>query len=643
MKFGVSKNNYVKPGKEEVVESARTETRVETRAEKPKTKTSIFSEMLSKAAATKSASKVEQVLPSGTTEIKWSKTVQDPSQKAVHERPLVATQDRARDRGDGAQDGAQERAREGMTTRVQDIPKTETRISDEPRSCPSSFAELDLAKKMRDLEGSVQDLDEFDIVGAELRIFDIENLAKNNEAPKITSGDSKTGSLKGSLNDPRMGVVENNAICETCGGDNIQCPGHFGYIKLNHPIYHPLFAPLIPKILSSICITCGTTYLSEEYMREKGIFNYHTEKRLNVLSEESCNQMCQRCQDTDVEMDGKRKKTKGCPGMHIVFIWNKDCKQIQAQLSDSVDVKGLQLEREAQTDKDKEKNRKPKGRTVPIGDVIKILKGMDEKTCSLLGFANGAHPKKFVIEYFPVLPPISRQPKFIDGKVIEDKLTEQYRTIISKNEAIATAKSDQKITATRALYDEIDKFIQGSDAGKKGDFKSIKGRLQGKDERIRGTMMGRRVNFSARTVLGPKPSLKFGQMALPKVWSKQLRIEEMVFDQNRQKLQDLLEDGKIHFIFPCDGKYKGLPVFVNDTWRTKYKLKIGDKVERELMTGDYTIFNRQPTLHKQSIMGYEVVLHDEFTLGMHISTTRPHNADKLIQCQQQEATIETVV
>jgi DNA-directed RNA polymerase II subunit RPB1 len=601
MKFGIAKNNYVKPGKEEVQESS------EARSNKPKPKTSIFSEMLSKAAATKSISK-EPTSSAPPTEIKWSKT--------------TTVQDK------GLREATRESSiREGPT---ESILKTtvETRISDEPRSCPSSFAELDLAKKMRDLEGSIQDLDEFDIVGAELRIFDIENLAKNNEAPKITSGDSKTGSLKGSLNDPRMGVVENNAICETCGGDNIQCPGHFGYIKLNHPIYHPLFAPLIPKILSSICITCGTTYLSEEYMREKGIFNYHTEKRLNVLSEESCNQMCQRCQDTDVEIDGKRKKTKGCPGMHIVFIWNKDCKQIQAQLSDSVDVKGLQLEREAPTDKDKEKNRKPKGRTVPIGDVIKILKGLDEKTCSLLGFANGAHPRKFVIEYFPVLPPISRQPKFIDGKVIEDKLTEQYRTIISKNESIATAKSDQKITATRALYDEIDKFIQGSDAGKKGDFKSIKGRLQGKDERIRGTMMGRRVNFSARTVLGPKPSLKFGQMALPKVWSKQLRIEEMVFDQNRQKLQDLLEDGKIHFIFPCDGKYKGLPVFVNDTWRTKYKLKIGDKVERELMSGDYTIFNRQPTLHKQSIMGYEVVLHDEFTLGMHISTTRPHNADK---------------
>jgi DNA-directed RNA polymerase beta' subunit len=300
-------------------------------------------------------------------------------------------------------------------------------------------------------------------------------------------------------------------------------------------------------------------------------------------------------------------------------------------------LKGVNLEQESQPER--EKNKKPKGRTVPITDVMIILKGLDEKTVSLLGFSNHAHPKSFIIEYFPVLPPISRQPKFIDGKVIEDKLTEQYRTIISKNDAVGSSKNENKATASRALYDEIDKFIQGSDSGKKGEFKSIKGRLQGKDERIRGTMMGRRVNFSARTVLGPKPSIKFGQIALPSVWSKQLRIEERVFEKNQEKLQQLLENGKIHFIFPCDGKYKGLPVFANETWKKKYKLKIGDKVERELMTGDYTIFNRQPTLHKQSMMGYQVVLHDEFTLGMHISNTRPHNADKPIQCQQQEATI----
>ena len=594
MKFGIIKNTSndpIKPGKQEIKDpeiqksseqklEQKSEQKSEQKLQKPKT--NIFSDMLAKAASTK-------------IEEKWST-------KSTNE------------------------------TKKQDTRPKEVHITEEPKSCPSSFTEIDIAMKMKDIEGCVDDLDEYEIMGAELCIFDVETLAKINESPKITSGDSDGN--RGSLNDPRMGVVENNAICETCGGDNIQCPGHFGYIKLNTPIYHPLFAPLIPKILSSICITCGTLYLSEESMKEKGIFNYKTEKRLNLLSEESSNQMCQRCQE--IEGEGKAKKIKGCPGMHIPFIWNKDCMTIQAQLQENVVVKGINLESESQvgermTDRGERGaergSKKPKGRTIPIADVIKILKGLDEKTVSLLGFSNQAHPRKFIIEHFPVLPPISRQPKFIDGKVIEDKLTEQYRTIISKNDVLGSAKKENKSTAMRALYDEIDKFIQGSDSGKKGEFKSIKGRLQGKDERIRGTMMGRRVNFSARTVLGPKPSLRFGQLALPKVWCKQLRIEETVFDKNQQKLQKMLREGKIHFVFPCDGKYQGLPVFINDKWREKYILKIGDKVERELMTGDYTIFNRQPTLHKQSMMGYQILLHDEFTLGMHISTTRPHNAD----------------
>jgi hypothetical protein len=89
-----------------------------------------------------------------------------------------------------------------------------------------------------------------------------------------------------------------------------------------------------------------------------------------------------------------------------------------------------------------------------------------------------------------------------------------------------------------------------------------------------------------------------------------------------------LEEGKIHFIFPKSGKYKGLPVFVEEQHRKNYKLQLGDLVERELMNGDYVMFNRQPTLHKQSMMGYQVVLHDELTIGLHIAVTRPHNADK---------------
>jgi DNA-directed RNA polymerase II subunit RPB1 len=517
----------------------------------------------------------------------------------------------------------------------------EVKTRDEAKVCPTSFSEYDVAEKLREVEELSKNVPEYEIIGAEISIYDIETLAGKNEAPQITNGDS-TGD--GSLGDPRMGVLENDAFCQTCGGNNIQCTGHFGYIKLSAPIYNPLFAPLIPKVLSCICITCGNTFLNEETMKEKGLLRYDLEKRLNAIAEESASQMCQFCQKSEIETteeDGQGKKTKGkrkvkgAPGSHFTFLWNKDCMQIQVEVSgecEETSINGVRLLPSTTGGK------KPRGCTVPIEDVQNILKNIEPKSLELMGFENGHEPKNFIMNYFPVLPPVSRQPKYVEGKLMEDKLTEQYRAIISRNKALAVGKKENRDNDIRALFDEIDKFVQGTESAKKGVFKSIKERLQGKEERIRGTIMGRRVNFSARTVLGPKPSLRFGQIALPRVWAKQLRKQELVCEVNKNQLQKDLRQGKIHFIFPSDTKYKGLPLFVNDKIRQKYILQLGDTIERELRDGDYTIFNRQPTLHKQSMMGYQVVLHDEFTIGMHISTTRPHNADKHCR-QQQEATL----
>jgi DNA-directed RNA polymerase beta' subunit len=496
----------------------------------------------------------------------------------------------------------------------------EVQVLDKPKGQAIILENEDIVRAIEEINALEENLETFEITGINISLFDIESLVRDKLIPEITNTDSKG---KGSLNDPLMGVVENNALCARCGQNNVQCPGHFGYIKLNSPIYHPLFGTYLAKVLSSVCVTCGNLYFTEEQLQEKNILQYTGEKRLTILAEESASQMCRNCQDCD-------DKTKGCPGSHIPFLWNKDCMQIQAVLDEDASIKNINLEPPMRCETE-EKSKKIKGRTVSILDVRKILRGLKKEAIEGLGFYHGAHPQNFILEYFPILPPIDRQPKFIpEGRIKEDNFTEQYKAIISKNLAVAGAKKDTKAAAIRALYDEIDKLIQGSDAGKKSkeNLKSIKERIQGKEGRFRENMMGKRVNFSARTVIGPKPSLRFGQIAVPRVWAKQLRIKVTVCSTNRESLQNLFENGKIHFIFPSQGKYKGTGgVFVTDKWRKSYRLINGDEVERELMDGDYTIFNRQPTLHKQSMMGYQVVLHDELTLGLHITVTRPHNAD----------------
>lgn len=597
VKFGVKKT--IKPGKEEVGEETETSRAV-----------SAFRNISSRKSSG-SSEKSSGSTSSGSTESGVTRTTKTIEAKKSNQTPSSDT-------------------------------TKEVRILTEPKGCPVVFTEEDLNRMIDESAAMEQDLEEYDVVGAQVTILDMEALIKSGKCPKITIGD--TEAVRGSLSDSRMGVVENNAVCGTCFKDNVNCPGHHGYIELNAPVYHPLFVTLIPKVLSSICITCGKLFFTEEQLKEKGLLNYRYEKRITKIAGESSNQMCQSMDDQGSKKRGteytrveaaqaiqrwwrklKNIKVKPCTGSQIQFVWNKDCMQIQAVVDEDVAISGVNFEKVDACQGAK----KQKGRTIPIKDVETILKNIDPEALRLLDFVDYtvAHPKNFIMHHLAVLPPISRQPKFTDNKIIPDKLTEQYRTIITKNEQVAAAKKENVPAAARALYDEIDKFIQGSDSGKKGDFKSITRRIQGKKERIRDNMMGRRVNFSARSVIGPKPSLRFGQVALPRVWAKHLRVKETVFSANQNKLQKLLEQGKIPFIFPKSDKAQGQCVFVDQKWRRSYKLMIGDVVEREMMDGDYTIINRQPTLHKQGMQGMQVVLHDELTIGLHLGYTRAFNAD----------------
>jgi len=141
-------------------------------------------------------------------------------------------------------------------------------------------------------------------------------------------------------------------------------------------------------------------------------------------------------------------------------------------------------------------------------------------------------------------------------------------------------------------------------------------------------MMGRRVNYSARTVLGPGPNLKIGQIGVPRTFAKTLLQKVTVYTFNRQTLQTLFDEGKIHTLIPSSGKLKGQYISNLEQWRKKnYKLQDGDIVERELQDGDYVLFNRQPTLHKQSFMGGQVVLHDDLNTRIPLEVVKGFNAD----------------
>ena len=207
-----------------------------------------------------------------------------------------------------------------------------------------------------------------------------------------------------------------------------------------------------------------------------------------------------------------------------------------------------------------------------------------------------------------------------------------YIDIVKTNNAIALEHREQERGALIwSLNFFIEHFIDNTDKkyyrDSRKEFLSIKQRIQGKEAIIRGLLMGKRVNYSARTVLSPDPSLKFGQIRIPEVMAPFLTVPVVITDLNMAAMTELMKQGKITHLTPGSGDLRGRRGLVTENIIASPRLRVGDKVDRWLQNGDYVIFNRQPTLHKQGMMGYEVVLGKPLTIGLHLSYTTPHNAD----------------
>lgn len=158
--------------------------------------------------------------------------------------------------------------------------------------------------------------------------------------------------------------------------------------------------------------------------------------------------------------------------------------------------------------------------------------------------------------------------------------------------------------------------------------KSIRARLKGKEGRLRGNLMGKRVDFSARTVITGDPNLDLDQVGVPYSIARNLTYPERVTPYNITYLQELVRNGP--------NEYPGARYVVRDNGERidlRYNkqastfLQYGWIVERHLKDGDYVLFNRQPSLHKMSMMSHRIKLMPYSTFRLNLSVTSPYNAD----------------
>ncbi len=455
-----------------------------------------------------------------------------------------------------------------------------------------------------------RDLPEFEVLDIKYSIISHEELEK------IAVFEARNTDDEGlhSVNDPRSGTVDNHLACNTCHLDNLECSGHVGIIKLKQHILHPLYRRETVDILTSICGSCGGLLLPYDTIKEKGFLNLTGAKRLREIAEASKGLPCRR---NIREQDEEGELEEG----------------ITACITNPI-YQTAKLKETGKIYYTREKKNKTSENIRSVKEIETILESISDEDAAILGFTGESRPKLFIMKSLPVIPLCARAPVMQNGILVKDDLTSIYKDIVRFNNELGRndlteLEREQKL---KNLVFSIEHMINNSDKkygqGKKKIYKSIVDRVQGKEGLIRESIMGKRVNFSARTVLSPDPTLRFGQIRVPRVMAPYLSQHEVITPENLRKMTTLLRGGKVTYITPVNGKAAGKRIKVTAKIQKDHTLVLGDEVDRWLQNGDWVVFNRQPTLHKQGIMGYEVVLGDPLTIGLTLSVTRAHNADK---------------
>jgi DNA-directed RNA polymerase II subunit RPB1 len=152
--------------------------------------------------------------------------------------------------------------------------------------------------------------------------------------------------------------------------------------------------------------------------------------------------------------------------------------------------------------------------------------------------------------------------------------------------------------------------------------------------------MGKRVDYSGRSVITPDPNLSAAELGVPLKMAKNLTKPVVVNQRNIKFLEKLVRNGPdVHPGAKILEKKNGDNISLRYIDRESIKLELGDIVHRHMMDGDCILFNRQPTLHRMSMMGHIVrIMPVGDTFRMNVADTKPYNADfdKLL-CRKQEA------
>ncbi|MBI2173090.1 MAG: DNA-directed RNA polymerase subunit A' [Candidatus Aenigmarchaeota archaeon] len=389
------------------------------------------------------------------------------------------------------------------------------------------------------------------------------------------------------LADLHLGVVDPGLRCRTCGGTIGQCLGHFGYLELVKPVVHPLYGKKIYLILMSTCRECSRPLANEEDVK----------KMSNPLAliYKKRKMTCPHCKAKQKEME-YQKPTSFREGKNELT--SEEVRQRLEKISD---------------------------------DDVKLLK------------IKGGRPEWFVLTILPI-PPVTVRPSITleTGERSEDDLTHKLVDIVRINERL---RKNLEIGAPDFIIADIWELLQYHISTLMSNeistlpparhrsgraLKTLMQRLSKKEGRFRGNLSGKRVNFSARTVITPDSQISINEIGVPLEIARELTVSEKVNKSNIELMKSLILNGSAaypgaNYVVRMDNVRK--KITDENKKDISNEIDVGYMVERHLKDGDIVVMNRQPSLHRMSMMAHRVRVMPFRTLRLNLAVTIPYNAD----------------
>lgn len=460
------------------------------------------------------------------------------------------------------------------------------------------------------------------------------------------------------LYDERMGPLRHDSMCKTCGLNYYDCVGHFGYIDLKNVEFHPMFIDRIVKTLRENCIKKDCVRKAKEFRSGKKAMNKNGrgdswENSKNIYVRNHAGENVNRWKKTKESGENEFIKTdiKDKTEKEREFLTHKNAANEPDQATESK-ISFCHC-----------KNKILRNTTKIFINELQYLpeqirEGLRE---------NGVDCEKWFIEVLPVVPNRFRPVNFSMGKVFEDvqnavlgkilKIVNNQTTdednkngknntddvnvnngnneekdvslVVKSNSNNPNKKSTTKIEFHNALSGAIFGYFDSNEPTSFG----LKQLIERKDGLFRKHVLGKRVNYAARSVIAPDPHLGTGEIGIPLIFAKKLTVPERVTPFNVETLKKAVRNGSVWpgatFVRNNDTLISLGHISNEARASIAEQLGIGDKiVHRHLMNKDAVLLNRQPTLHRCSFMSHRVrVIPREKTLRLHYANCKAYNAD----------------